>query len=36
VLLVAPSDEGVWESIGGRRNKEKETVTSTFLTIQRI
>jgi hypothetical protein len=24
VLLVTPKDEGVWESIGGRRNKGKE------------
>jgi hypothetical protein len=24
VLLVTPKDGGVWESIGGRRNKEKE------------
>ncbi len=36
VLLVTPKEEGVWESIGERRNKEKERVPSACLTIQRI
>jgi tRNA(Ile2) C34 agmatinyltransferase TiaS len=28
VLLVSPKDEGVWESLGGRRNKGKEAAST--------